>query len=99
MYKLFDNLFKVFYTDITNEEINGKVYDIGGCLKYPGFIKDKVIMKYFKKLMHRNSEKDLNNFLSSLNQKLRAPKTPHREKIQKALMLFELEKNKYDQII
>ena len=56
-------------------------------------------MKYFKKLMHRNSEKDLNNFLSSLNEKLCNPKTPHREKIQEALRLFELEKNKNNQII
>ena len=94
-----DNLFKIFYTDVTNETINGKIYDVGGCLKYPGFIKDKVVMKYFKKLMHRNSEKDLNNFLSSINEKLCNPKTPHREKIQEALRLFELEKNKNNQII
>lgn len=94
-----DKLFKIFYTDVTNEPINGKVYDIGGCLKYPGFIKDKVVMRYFKKLMHRNSEKDLNNFLSSLNLQLSNPKTPHREKILEALRLFELEKNKNNQII
>ena len=110
-----ENLFKIFYTDTTNEPINGKIYDVGGCIKFPGFIKDKVIMKYFKKLIHRNSEKDLNDLIENLNAKIANPKTPHRDKIDKALTLFqvqkhksdfeeavklfELEKNKYDQII
>ena len=94
-----DNLFKIFYTDTTNEAINTKIYDVGGCLKYPNFIKDKVVMKYFKKLMHRNPGKDLNEFLEALNNKLKNPKTPHRSKIQEAIRLFELEKNKDNQII
>lgn len=88
-----DNVFRIFYTDITNIPIHGKFYDIGGCLKYPGFIKDKVVMKYFKKLMHRNSEKDLNLFLDHLQTKLNNPKTPHRAKIQEALRLFKQEKH------
>ena len=87
-----DHLFKIFYTDTTNEPIHGKFYDVGGCLKYPGFIKDKVVMKYFKKLMHRNSEKDLNSFLEHLQVKLNNPRTPHRAKIQEALRLFKQEK-------
>ena len=56
-------------------------------------------MKYFKKLMHRNPGKDLNEFLEALNNKLKNPKTPHRSKIQEAIRLFELEKNKDNQII
>ncbi len=87
-----DNVFKIFYTDTTNEAIHGKIYDVGGCIKYPNFIKDKVVLKYFKKLMHRNSEKDLNNFLENLQPKLNNPKTPHRDKIQEALRLFKQEK-------
>ena len=88
-----DNLFKIFYTDTVNEPIHEKIYDIGGCLKYPGFIKDKIVMKYFKKLMHRNSEKDLNLFLEHLQTKLINPKTPHRAKIQEAIRLFKQEKH------
>lgn len=94
-----DNLFKIFYTDITNDPINGKLYDIGGCLKMPGFIKDKVVLKYFKKLMHRTPGKDLETFIKNLKQKVQNPKLPHRNKIQKALELFELEQNKNNQII
>ena len=94
-----DNLFKIFYADITNEAINTKIYDVGGCLKYPEFIKDKVVMRYFKKLMHRNPGKDIDEFLKNLNEKSKNPKTPHRSKIQEAIRLFELEKNKDNQVI
>ena len=85
----FEKLFKIFYTDYSNEKINEKIYDIGGCIKFPGFINDKVILKFFKKLMHRNSEKDLQPLLNDLQAKAQNPKTPHRNKIQKALELFE----------
>ena len=30
--------------------INGKLYDVGGCAKYPNFVDDKVVLKYLKKL-------------------------------------------------
>lgn len=94
-----ENLFKMFYVDYTNIPINDKYYDVGGFWKYPGFIKDKIVMKYFKKLMYRNSEKDLNNFLQNLYEKLKNPKTPHRSKIEEALRLFELEKRKDNKVI
>lgn len=85
----FENLFKIFYTDYSNEKINGKLYDIGGCIKYPDFIDDKVTLRYFKKLMHRNSPKDLQPFLENLQEKLKNPKIPDRDKIQKAIDIFK----------
>ncbi len=88
-----EKLFRIFYTDVTNIPINEKLYDIGGCLKMPGFIKDKVTMKYYKKLMHRSPGKDLNLFIENLKSLVQNPKTPHKDKIQKALELFEHENN------
>ena len=85
----FERLFKIFYTDYSNEKINGKMYDIGGCIKFPNFIDDKIVLKYLKKLVHRNSNKDLKPLLTDLQAKVQNPKTPHRSKIQKALELFE----------
>lgn len=85
----YERLFRIFYTDVSNEAINQKIYDIGGCLKYPHFVDDKVTLKYFKKLMHRNSDKDLNPLLNNLKALVQNPKTPHRDKIQKALELFD----------
>lgn len=89
----FENLFKIFYTDVTNEKINGKLYDIGGCIKFPNFINDKVTLRYFKKLMHRNPEKDLQPFLENLQEKIKNPKTPDREKIQRAIEIFNKSQN------
>ena len=85
----FEKLFKMFYTDFTNEMVNDKIYDVGGFSKYPKFIDDKVVLKYFKKLMNRNSEKDLKPLLIDLQKKIQNPKTPHVDKIKKALELFE----------
>lgn len=85
----FEKLFKMFYTDFTNEMVNDKIYDVGGFSKYPKFIDDKVVLKYFKKLMNRNSEKDLKPLLTDLQKKIQNPKTPHVDKIKKALELFE----------
>ena len=53
------------------------------------FIDDKVVLKYFKKFMNRNSEKDLKPLLIDLQKKIQNPKTPHVDKIKKALELFE----------
>ena len=85
----FERLFKIFYTDYSNEMINGKLYDVGGCAKYPNFVDDKVVLKYLKKLVFRNSDKDLKELLANLQAKIQNPKTPHRAKIQKALELFD----------
>ena len=61
----------------------------GGCAKYPNFVDDKVVLKYLKKLVFRNSDKDLKQLLANLQTKIQNQKTPHRDKIQKALELFD----------
>ena len=59
----------------------------------PNFINDKVTLRYFKKLMHRNAEKDLQPFLENLQEKVKNPKTPDREKIQRAIEIFQKSQN------
>ncbi len=85
-----DKVFKFKNFD-TNEPIFGKFYDVGGYVKAYDFISDKVTFKYFKKLMHR-SPSELKSFLALLHEKIKNPKTPHRNKIQKAIELFENQK-------
>lgn len=83
------NIFGIMYMDIMNEPIRGKLYDAGGFVKYPYFIDDKVVLRYFKKLSFRKSEKELNKVIIDFENKIRNPKTPHRDKIQMALNLFK----------
>ena len=94
----FENILGITYMDIMNEPINGKLYDAGGFskdnrLKSSGFIDDKIVLRYFKKLWFRNSEKELSKTIQDFEQKIANPKTPHRDKIQRALELFKQKKN------
>lgn len=91
-------IFRLESLDTMNEPICGKFYDAGGYAKALDFISDKVTFKYFKKLMHR-SEKELPSFLKSLQQYIQNPKTPHRDKIQKAIELFENQKQINNNIV
>lgn len=84
----FEGLFKIFYTDFTNEKINGKIYDVGGCTKYPNFVGDKVVLRFLKKLYYRNSEKDLKPVLENMQVQAQNSKNQHNNKIKKALELF-----------
>ncbi len=83
------NVLRIFYEDFFNEPINGKIYDVGGFVKRFNFIDDKVVLRYFKKLWFRNSEKELDKVIKDFEVKIANPKTPHRDKIQKALELFK----------
>ncbi len=71
-----------------NMPIFGKLYDGGGFVKCKDFIDDKVTLKYFKKLMNR-SPKELPEVLARYEALAKNPKTPHRDKIQKAIDLFK----------
>ena len=79
--------------DFSNEAVNGKLYDGGGFVKRFDFIRDKLVLRYFKKLWFRNSEKELNKVIKDFKEKIANPKTPHRDKIQKALELFKHKQN------
>ena len=76
---------------ISNLPIRGKIFDVGGFAKDNDFIDDKIVLRYFKKLANRNPEKDLIPYMEQLQTKINNPKTPHRNKIQKALELFKQE--------
>ncbi len=82
-----------------NVPIMDKLYDAGGFSKTPDFIDDKVVRRYFKKLWYRNSSKERTQVIEDLENKISNPKTPHRDKIKKALELFKQKQNKYYQII
>lgn len=93
-----NNLFRLKYSDIMNTPISGKFYDAGGFVKTFNFIPDKVTFKYFKKLMNR-SPKELIPFMQRLQECVKNPKTPHRDKIQKAIELFKDQKKINNNII
>lgn len=84
----FTDLLRIRYVDATNNaSYMGKLYDAGGFKKYNDFIDDKVVLKYFKKLFFakKNNQLEVKTHLEALATN---PKTPHRNKIQKALELF-----------
>lgn len=93
-----NGIFMLKYADIMNIPMAGKFYDVGGFVKASDFISDKVTFKYFKKLMHR-SDKDLLPFLKNLQERIKNPRTPHRNKIQKAIELFEKQKKINNNIV
>lgn len=92
------NLFRLKYSDIMNTPMSGKFYDAGGFVKAFNFISDKVTFKYFKKLMNR-SPKELIPFMQRLQECVKNPKTPHRDKIQKAIELFKNQKQINNNIV
>ena len=64
-------------------------YDGGGFIKRPNFIDDKVVLKYFKKIINRNTEKERLEVLANQEKMIDNPKTPHRDKIKKANELYK----------
>lgn len=71
-----------------NRPKNGKLFDGGGYEKMENFIEDKIIRRYYKKLLNNNSAKDLQNRISSVKKLFENPKTPFRDKIKRAYELF-----------
>lgn len=87
----FQNLFRIKYSDgHHNPRLYGKIYDVGGFQKYANFMDDKIVLRYFKKLFFR-SEKELPGVLARIEALAQNPKTPHRDKIQRAISLFKKE--------
>ncbi len=89
----FVNILKIFGVHCAdskyNDPILGKLYDGGGYLKTNDFIGDKVVLRYFKKLFHQKNKKELQKLIEDIQTRLLNPRTPHRDKIQKALDIFE----------
>lgn len=87
------NLFRIQSLDaVNNAPIMGKTFDAGGFMKTEDFIDDKVVLRYFKKLYYRNGSAH-SQVASDLNSMCQNPKTPHRDKIQRAVELFKQQKS------
>lgn len=65
-----------------------KIYDVGGFVKTPAYTDDKMTVRYYKQIVNRNTEKEKQQVISQLQDKIKNPKTPHRDKIQKGLELY-----------
>lgn len=84
------NLLNIYSWDLLpNRPIRGKIYDIGGFAHDSDFIKDKMVMRYYKKLYYRHFGKDLPKVMDNLEKEAKNPKNEHRTKIQKALDVFK----------
>lgn len=71
-----------------NYPIFGKFFDGGGYEKNKFFSSDKIIIR-IRKILNRSDAKNLPNLLARYEALAQNPKTPHRDKIQKAIDLFK----------
>lgn len=72
-----------------NDLILGKMYDGGGFKKKKVFIDDKIVLRYFKKIVNRTSAKEQLKVLANQEKLTENPKTPHRDKIIKANKIYK----------
>lgn len=87
------NILKINYNDFShNKPIQDKIYDAGGFVKLKNFIDDKVVRRYYKKIRNRNTKQEQEQVAENLKAIVQNPKTPHRDKIIKALEIYEKEK-------
>lgn len=82
-----DFYFKVPRDSELNRPIWGKLFDGGGYEKNKSFIFDKTIIKICKNL-NRSNAKTLPDLLARYNALAQNPKAQHRDKIQRAIDLF-----------
>lgn len=81
-----NRMFGLILTDVQNNpRKNKKIYDIGGLIRYSGTINDRTTLKFFKKIANRNTQKEREQVVNQLTEKVKNPKTPLRNKIQEAL--------------
>lgn len=71
-----------------NCRIHGKIYDIGGMVKIVNVPHDRLLLKYFKKIANRNTQKEREQVVAQLTEQAKNTKTPHRNKIIKALEYY-----------
>lgn len=83
-----DELFLRYKDKEHNPFILKKIYDVGGFVKIPFYTDDKMVVRYYKQIANRNSQKEKQQVLSQLTAKIQNPKTPHRDKMIKAIELF-----------
>lgn len=66
-----------------------KLYDGGGFEKMKNFMGDKIVRKFFKRLINANSEKDFQIRMNDVQKLIDNPKTPNRDKIIKAVNIYK----------
>ena len=83
-------VFGIYFNDWDHNQPIGKkdFYDGGGFEKRLNFIDDKIVLRYFKKIMNRNTEKERQIVLENQEKLVENPKTPHRDKIKRANELY-----------
>lgn len=88
--------FGIWFDDrINNRPIKDKeFYDGGGFEKLYNFIDDKVVLRYYKKIINRNTEKERLEVLANQERLAENPKTPHRDKIKSANELYKIYRQK-----
>lgn len=69
--------------------VYGRIIDLGGMIKTNEKLMDKTTLKYFKKIVNRNTEKEKQQVIQELKKLVSNPKTPLRNKIEKAISLAE----------
>lgn len=69
--------------------VYGRIIDLGGIVKLNNDLMDKTVLKYFKKIVNRNTEKERQRVIQELKKLISNPKTPLRNKIEKAIGLAE----------
>ncbi|MBO6273563.1 hypothetical protein J6O48_12400 [bacterium] len=84
-----DKLFIRYKDKDHNRIIHKKIYDIGGFEKTPLYTDDKMVIRYYRQIANRTSEKEKQQVLSQLETKIQNPKTPHRDKMIKGIELFK----------
>ncbi len=84
-----DKLFIRYKDKNHNPLLFRKIYDVGGFEKIPWYTDDKMVVRYYKQIANRNSEKEKQQVISQLQTKIQNPKIPHRDKIIKGIELFK----------
>lgn len=75
-------------TDVTFNATNtvaGRVIDMGGMAIENPVLMDKTVLKFYKKIVNRNTEKEQKEVITNLKKLIENPKTPNRSKIEEAI--------------
>lgn len=82
-----------------NNLVNGRIIDFGAITGANEALLDKTVLKYYKQIMNRNNAEERLEVMFRLKRLAEAPKTPLRNKIQKAVdiaqneLLFSVKKD------
>lgn len=66
-----------------------RLIDFGGITKETEELADKIVLRYYKKIMNRTNPKEQAELIQQYKRLLDNPKTPHRENIEKAIQIAE----------